>query len=78
MERDADDPRDPDEMTFEEAARELEAIISRIEAGEIGLEQSLQERKRGEGLLRRCRAVLDVAEQEILEAGDEGSSGGDD
>lgn len=73
-----DEPRDPSELTFEEAARELEAIITRIEGGEIGLEQSLRERKRGALLLERCRAVLDVAEQEIVEAGDLTTPEGDD
>ena len=50
-------------LSFEQAAAELEAIIERIESGEIGLEESLAQRKRGEELLKRCRAVLDQAEQ---------------
>ncbi len=52
-------------LSFEQAAAELEAIIERIESGEIGLEESLAQRKRGEELLKRCRAVLDQAEQEL-------------
>jgi exodeoxyribonuclease VII small subunit len=55
----------PEKMSFEEATEELEAIIERIEAGEIGLEESLAERRRGDALIRRCRAVLDQAEQEL-------------
>lgn len=55
-------------MSFEQATEELEAIINRIEEGEIGLEQSLAERKRGEHLIRRCRAILDAAEQELEQA----------
>ena len=55
----------PASLSFEQAAAELEAIIERIESGEIGLEESLAQRKRGEELLKRCRAVLDQAEQEL-------------
>lgn len=56
---------DPSRMSFEEAADELETIIERIESGKIGLEEALEERKRGEGLIKRCRAVLETAEQEL-------------
>lgn len=52
-------------LTFEQAMEELEAIIERIERGEIGLEESLVQRKRGDALVKRCRAVLDAAEQEL-------------
>lgn len=55
----------PEELTFEQATEELEAIIERIESGEIGLEEALAERKRGDELIRRCRAILDTAEQEL-------------
>ena len=76
---------DPERMSFEQATEELEAIIERIEQGEIGLEESLSERKRGERLINRCRAILDAAEQELQhtapeetatdeEAGDEPAS----
>ena len=51
----------PASLSFEQAAAELESIIERIESGEIGLEESLAQRKRGEVLLKRCRAVLDQA-----------------
>ena len=56
---------DPAKMGFEEATAELEAIIERIESGEIGLEESLAERRRGDALIRRSRAILEAAEQEI-------------
>jgi len=55
----------PEELTFEQATEELEAIIERIESGEIGLEASLEQRRRGEALIKRCRAILDKAEQEL-------------
>lgn len=56
---------DPEKMRFEEVTEELEAIVDRIEQGEIGLEESLAERRRGEALIRRSRAILDAAEREL-------------
>jgi exodeoxyribonuclease VII small subunit len=52
-------------MTFEEATEELESIIERIEQGEVGLEAALAARKRGDALIKRCREILDTAEQEL-------------
>lgn len=66
----------PEDMTFEQATEELEAIIERIESGEIGLEESLAQRQRGEALIRRCRAVLDRAEQELEHVSAEEAGGG--
>jgi exodeoxyribonuclease VII small subunit len=56
---------DPDEMTYEQAIEELEAIIGRIEQGKIGLAESLTEYERGAALLKRCRGILEAAEQQI-------------
>jgi len=56
-----------DSLTYEQALGELEALIERIEQGEIGLEQSLTEYRRGAALLKRCRGILDTAEQQIDE-----------
>ena len=65
----ADDARpDPQTRSFEQALEELEEIILRIEDGEIGLEESLGERRRGEALIRRCRAILDAAEKDLEKA----------
>lgn len=54
-------------MPYEEAVGELEAIIDRIEQGEIGLEDSIDAYRRGVLLLRRCEAVLGDAEQQVKE-----------
>ena len=65
-------------LSYEEAIEELESIIERMEKGETALEDSLREYARGDALVRRCRQVLDQAEQRIeqisgqqLEAGAE-------
>jgi exodeoxyribonuclease VII small subunit len=65
-------PVPPEKLTFEQAIDELERIIEAIEQGEIGLEEALAQRKRGEGLIRRCRAILDTAEQELKHITPEG------
>lgn len=66
-------PADPAGLSYEQAVAELEAIIDRIERGEVGLEQSISEYRRGTELLKRCRAILEVAEQQVQEltAGEE-------
>jgi exodeoxyribonuclease VII small subunit len=51
--------------SFEEAMNELEQILSEIEAGEVGLEQSLVRYERGMFLLQHCRNVLGQAEKQI-------------
>jgi exodeoxyribonuclease VII small subunit len=61
----ANDDSALEQMRFEQAVEELEAIIERIERGEVGLEESLAQWKRGQALIRRCRAILDVAEQQV-------------
>ena len=57
----------PESLSYEQAVAELEAIIDRIENGEIGLEDSLAQFRRGELLLKRCRGVLSIAEQQVRE-----------
>jgi len=48
----------------------VEAIIERIESGEIGLEESILEYERGVGLLRRCRDALQKAERRVADLTD--------
>jgi exodeoxyribonuclease VII small subunit len=61
---DADDV-DPAKLSFEEAAAEIESIITRIDAGEIGLEESMRQHARGRMLIERCRIVVDGAQKEL-------------
>jgi len=57
--------------TFESALAELEKIVTRMEGGQLSLEQSLTAYKRGAELLRFCQAQLADAQQQVkvLEAG---------
>ncbi|HVT90209.1 MAG TPA: exodeoxyribonuclease VII small subunit [Tepidisphaeraceae bacterium] len=51
--------------TFEDALAELEQILSDVESGQIGLEQSLAKYERGNFLIQHCRQVLGRAEKQI-------------
>jgi exodeoxyribonuclease VII small subunit len=50
---------------FEAALAELEAIVQRLEQGEISLEESLRQFERGVVLTRSCQKALRQAEQKI-------------
>lgn len=59
---------------FEQALTELEALVERMEKGELPLESSLDEFERGVALTRRCQEILALAEQKVrllTEAGEE-------
>ncbi|MGH8611144.1 MAG: exodeoxyribonuclease VII small subunit [Gammaproteobacteria bacterium] len=50
---------------FEDALRELEALIKRMESGELPLEESLKQFERGMALTRACQKALAEAEQKV-------------
>lgn len=50
---------------FQDAIAEVEAITDRIEAGQIGLEDSIDQFERGMKLLARCREILQRVEQRV-------------
>jgi exodeoxyribonuclease VII small subunit len=60
-------PTDAPPADFESAVAQIEKIIERIESGEIGLEESIAQYETGVNLIRRCRQVLDRAEQRVEE-----------
>jgi exodeoxyribonuclease VII small subunit len=51
--------------SFQEALLELESILSDIEGGQVGLEESLAKYERGTFLIHHCRGVLGAAEKQI-------------
>jgi exodeoxyribonuclease VII small subunit len=52
-------------MPFEAAMKELETIVSRLEKGDVVLEESIAIYERGEALKSRCDALLKSAEARI-------------
>ena len=51
-----------DEQSFEGALKELEAIVSRLEQGEVDLEDSIALYERGQALKSHCEKKLKTAE----------------
>ena len=62
--------------TFEEALGELEKIVADVEAGEIGLEESINQYEAGMKLIKYCREILDQAEKRIETINKEALGGG--
>lgn len=59
---------------FEQALKELEGLVERMERGDLSLEDSLKCFERGVELTRICQQALKEAEQKVqilLEKGDE-------
>ena len=53
------------ELDFEKALAELEAVVERMENGQLPLEESLVQFERGIRLARRCQQALREAEQRV-------------
>ena len=53
--------------TFEDAQRELEQIVERLERGEAGLDEAISLWERGEELYKLCVGKLDAAQGKIEE-----------
>ena len=51
-----------EELSFEGALKELEVIVSRLEQGEVDLEDSIALYERGQALKAHCEAKLKSAE----------------
>jgi len=56
---------EPKAPAFEGALAELEAVVGRLEAGDLPLEQALEAFEAGVKLSRQCAATLDAAERRI-------------
>ena len=52
-------------MSFEEALAELEAIVETMEAGKVDLNSSIATYERGEKLKKHCDALLKEAEARV-------------
>lgn len=52
-------------LKFEESMQRLDALVAAMEAGEIGIEESIAKYEEAMQLAARCREVLDQAEQRI-------------
>ncbi|MBI1733256.1 MAG: exodeoxyribonuclease VII small subunit [Gammaproteobacteria bacterium] len=53
------------EFDFEKALGELEALVEKMEQGDLSLEESLRHFERGVALTRACQKALADAEQKV-------------
>jgi exodeoxyribonuclease VII small subunit len=52
-------------VDFEKTLQELEALVERLEQGDLPLEESLRQFERGIALTRVCQTALREAEQRV-------------
>ena len=50
---------------FEKSLEELESLVEQLESGELSLDDSLKQFKRGVELTRHCQGVLEKAQQTV-------------
>jgi exodeoxyribonuclease VII small subunit len=55
------------EQTFEQAQKELDEIVGRLERGDVPIDDAIALWRRGEELYGRCVSLLDTAEGRIDE-----------
>ncbi len=59
--------KDVNEMSFEDAMKELEQVVTMLERGEVPLEESIRLYERGAKLRKRCEEKLREAEEKIAQ-----------
>lgn len=52
-------------VDFEQSLSELQALVERLESGDLSLEQSLTAFEQGVALTRECQQALTLAEQKV-------------
>ena len=53
------------EVNFEESLQQVEEIVGRLEGGQLGLTESLDQYEAGIRQLKQCQQMLDAAEQKV-------------
>jgi exodeoxyribonuclease VII small subunit len=64
MDQDAPE-RAIEDLSFEEALAELEALVRRLEDGKITLDESISGYERGTALKQRCETLLQEAQSRV-------------
>ncbi|GAB5439276.1 exodeoxyribonuclease VII small subunit [Falsiruegeria mediterranea] len=54
-----------DQMTFEQAMKELETVVGKLERGDVALDESISLYERGAALKKRCEDELKRAEEKV-------------
>ncbi|MGH7667742.1 MAG: exodeoxyribonuclease VII small subunit [Candidatus Dormibacteria bacterium] len=58
---------EPETLDYEAALAALEAVLARLEDGQVPLEEAMALYERGVRLVRRCSGLLDGAERRVTE-----------
>ncbi len=61
------DSKPIESMSFEEAIRELEQVVTALDRGDVALEDSIKLYERGAALKARCEAKLKEAEEKVAQ-----------
>lgn len=71
-------PKPVAEMSFEEALRELESIVQKLERGDVPLQESIAQYERGDALRGHCDKLLQAAEAKVekIRRGADGAAAG--
>ena len=56
---------DLSKMSFEDALKELEEIVRKIETGEINLDEAIKAYERGSALKKHCDSKLKEAQEKV-------------
>jgi exodeoxyribonuclease VII small subunit len=56
-----------DDLSYEQAFQELQAVVEQLEAGDLPLEESLALFERGQALSARCSSLLEKAQLRLTE-----------
>lgn len=65
-------------LSFEQALKELEGIVARLEQGSVPLEESISIYERGDALRKHCDGLLKAAEAKVekIRIASDGSAAG--
>ncbi|WP_415886740.1 exodeoxyribonuclease VII small subunit [Neptuniibacter sp. QD37_6] len=58
-------PRKKKTTDFEQSLQALESLVTKMEQGDLSLEESLQAFEEGVSLTRECQGILNQAEQKV-------------
>jgi len=61
----AEDKKNTEELSFEQATVRLDEIVRMLEQGDAPLDKSLAMFEEGARLIKDCTAMLDAAEQKV-------------
>ena len=53
-------------IKFEDLMKELDEVVSSLESGELSLEESIEQYKKGIDLSNQCKKLLEEAKEQVL------------